>query len=407
MKASNESGFLVRSLTSTVYVPNLLFSIGQGAIVPITALFALELGATPAIAGVIVASRGFGTMLFDLPAGAIVWRFGEKRSMVYSGLALAAISVAIASTQSLWLYAALTVALGCTWAVWIVARIAFATGASPLQYRGRVMSMIGGVHRIGLLVGPLAGAFLIRGSGLRASFLLMAVLAGLASASMAIAKVRMLSEEPRTGRDGRISTLGVVKENRHVLATAGTVAVTSQVLRSSREALIPLWGNHLGIASEVIPLIFAASAAIESMLFYPVGLLMDRRGRKFTAVPAMALFTLGVLAIPLTSDALSLTIVGIVMGIANGLGTGMNMTLGSDFAPLMGRSRFLSIWRLMTDSGGAAGPLLVAMVTTVSGLAASAVAVGAVGAFGGWVLWKRVPETLKPESDTPAPLEAS
>jgi MFS family permease len=394
MTAPGGGPFRVRSLAATVYAPNLFFSIGQGAVVPIVALLALDLGATPALAGVVVALRGLGTMFFDLPAGVIVSRFGEKRSMVYSGIALAAISFSIAFSQSLWLYAALITAMGCTWSVWILARVAFATGSTPLQYRGRVMSMIGGVQRIGLLVGPLVGAVVVTGGGLDTSFLVLAALAAAASLTMALARTPEFVRETVDPVHGRITMMGVVREHRRILATAGTVAVTSQVLRSSREALIPLWGDHIGVAAGTIPLIFAASAAIESLLFYPVGILMDRKGRKWTAVPAMVLFTLGVAVIPLTSDVVSLIAAGMVMGLANGLGSGMNMTLGSDLSPLVGRSRFLGVWRLVTDVGVAGGPLLVAITTTLAGLAVSAVAVGAVGAVGVFVLWRLVPETL-------------
>jgi MFS family permease len=245
-----------------------------------------------------------------------------------------------------------------------------------------------------LLVGPLVGAVVVTGGGLDTSFLVLAALAAAASLTMALARTPEFVRETVDPVHGRITMMGVVREHRRILATAGTVAVTSQVLRSSREALIPLWGDHIGVAAGTIPLIFAASAAIESLLFYPVGILMDRKGRKWTAVPAMVLFTLGVAVIPLTSDVVSLIAAGMVMGLANGLGSGMNMTLGSDLSPLVGRSRFLGVWRLVTDVGVAGGPLLVAITTTLAGLAVSAVAVGAVGAVGVFVLWRLVPETL-------------
>jgi MFS family permease len=165
-------------------------------------------------------------------------------------------------------------------------------------------------------------------------------------------------------------------------------------LRSSREALIPLWGDHLGITPATIPLVFAASAAVESLFFYPVGMVMDRKGRKWAAVPATALLSLGIAAIPITSDLASLTVVALVMGLANGLGSGMNMTLGSDLSPLAGRSRFLGVWRLVSDLGTVGGPLLVAVTTSVATLGAAALMVGGVGAAGVLVLWRLVPETL-------------
>lgn len=384
--------FRIRSLSTSVYLPNFLFAVGQGAAIPVVALLALELGASPAVAGIIVALRGVGTMVFDLPAGILVARFGEKRAMVASGVALALTSLAVALRPSLLAYAVLITIMGCTWAVWLLARIAFAAGSSPTPYRGRVMAMIGGVHRIGLLVGPLIGSLVVAGGGLGDPFLVLAIASAGAAVAVSLARGPAFTPEPEPR--GRISTWSVVREHRRTLSTAGSVAVIAQVLRSSREALIPLWGDQLGIAAATIPLIFAASAAIESLLFYPVGLLMDRKGRKWAAVPALGVLTLGIAAIPLTTDVVSLTAVALVMGLANGLGSGMNMTLGSDLSPLAGRSRFLGVWRLVTDAGNAGGPLLVAAATSVATLGAAALAVAGVGAAGVLVLWQLVPETL-------------
>ena len=60
--------FKLSSLTLGVFLPTFLFSIGQGAIIPIIPLFAKELGAPLAIAALVVAMRGVGQMLFDQPA---------------------------------------------------------------------------------------------------------------------------------------------------------------------------------------------------------------------------------------------------------------------------------------------------------------------------------------------------
>lgn len=392
--STGPESFRIRSLSSSVYLPNLLFAIGQGATIPVVALLALELGASPAVAGVIVALRGLGTMLFDLPAGVLVARLGEKRSMAVSGVALALLSMAVWQQPSLLLYAVLTTVMGCTWAVWLLARIAFAAGSSPNRYRGRVMAMIGGVHRIGLLVGPLLGSLVISRGSLSDPFLVLAVLSLAAALAISAARSPGFTPEPVGGSPDSVSTRAVVKESRHVLLTAGSVAVIAQVVRSSREALVPLWGDQLGIAEATIPLIFAASAAVESLLFYPVGIVMDRKGRKWAALPAIGVLSLGVAALPLTTDVVTLTAVALVMGLANGLGSGMNMTLGSDLSPLAGRSRFLGVWRLVTDAGNVGGPLLVAVVTSVATLAAAAISVAGVGVAGVLVLWRLVPETL-------------
>jgi MFS family permease len=177
------------------------------------------------------------------------------------------------------------------------------------------------------------------------------------------------------------------------------VAVTVQVLRSARQAIIPLWGDAIGLNASQISLIFSASSAVEMLVFYPVGKLMDRKGRKWAAIPCLVLLSLGMALVPLTSTFTQLLLLGLFMGFANGLGSGINMTLGSDLSPALGRSQFLGMWRLITDLGTAGGPLLVAVVTALASLGAAPVVIGGVGIAGAVVMWRAVPETLTDELD--------
>ena len=85
------------------------------------------------------------------------------------------------------------------------------------------------------------------------------------------------------------------------------------------------------------------------------------------------------MALPLTSGALSLTIVAMVMSFGNGIGSGIMMTLGADAAPPIGRIKFLGIWRVLSDSGNAAGPVLMSVVASAFTLAIGIVSIGSVG----------------------------
>src|SRR5262249_33667237 len=81
----------------------------------------------------------------------------------------------------------------------------------------------------------------------------------------------------------------------------------------------------------------------------------------------------------------------IVMSFGNGLGSGIMMTLGADVAPADARVGFLSVWRTMSDSGSAIGPLVVAVLAAVCTLAAGIVAIGSVGLLAALGLWRSVP----------------
>jgi UDP-N-acetylglucosamine 1-carboxyvinyltransferase len=155
----------IRSLFSTVYVPSFLFSAGAGAVIPQVALTARSLGASVAVAGLAVALRGIGTMVFDVPSGTLVARLGERKAMlVGTGLLIASLIGAVTAGSvivfSLWMFL-----MGCGWAVWMLARLTYVSEVMPLHLRGRALSTMGGVQRMGTFVGPFVGAAAVAVAG--------------------------------------------------------------------------------------------------------------------------------------------------------------------------------------------------------------------------------------------------
>jgi MFS family permease len=385
--------FRIRSLTVPVYLPTFLFAIGQGAVIPVMPLYAIELGASPAFAGFLVALRGIGTMAFDIPAGMMVSRLGERWAMLIATLVLFLVAIGIALAPAPIFLAPLVFVMGGTWAIWMLARLSYATDVSPLDQRGRVLSLIGGSNRIGNFVGPFLGAVGAILVGTEAAFYLQALLA-LAAALLVFAVVRGADGAEAAAASRSHPVASILREHAGVFATAGFAALAIQVLRSSRQAVIPLWGAHIGLDAAQVSVIFGLSSALDMTLFYPIGIVMDRWGRKFAGVPCLLFMSAGMLVIPLTDSYLTLLLASLLISFGNGLGSGINMTLGSDFSPVVGRGEFLGVWRLVTDFGTAGGPLLVSAVIGVGSLGAAAVATGGIGLVGAAVLAFLVPEPL-------------
>lgn len=386
----------MRSLVFPVYLPTTLFAIGQGAAIPIIPLVALDLGASVALAGAIVGLRGIGTLVFDVPVGRLVARAGEKRATVAAAIALALIAAGIATRPSMQVFAALIFLMGGAWSVWNIARLAHVTEAAPTHIRGRALSLMAGMTRVGNFAGPVIGGLLVASQGLIAPFIVQAVFAIAASIAVALTMgSSKRSHERRTSPTSQLpSTLKVIRSHRRTLGTAGFVGLAISALRSTRQVIIPLWGNHIGLTGGAISLVFGLSAAIETAMFYPVGMLMDRKGRRWAAMPCLVVLAVGFVLIPTARTLAGLVIVGVVLGVGNGLGAGIIMTLGSDLAPIQGRMQFFGVWRFTTDLGTAGGPLLLAAVTSLLSLGAAALVAATIGLVGAAVMWKAVPETL-------------
>ncbi len=53
-------------------------AVSQEALTILLPLYMLDIGASPAFAALVVGLRGIGVLLFDVPAGMLVARFGDK-----------------------------------------------------------------------------------------------------------------------------------------------------------------------------------------------------------------------------------------------------------------------------------------------------------------------------------------
>ncbi|NEE04252.1 MFS transporter [Phytoactinopolyspora halotolerans] len=379
------------SIGPSVYLPSLLFGIGQGAVAPVIALSARDLGASVATASLVVAMLGVGQIVGDLPAGMLAVRVGERPAMLMATAVTAgALALCLVAT-SVWLLAVAIVLLGVAASVWGLARHAYLTEVVPYPLRARAMSTLGGTARIGAFIGPFLGAAVMSRLGTDGAYWVHLVAAGVAAAlllALPVPQTRSLPSPTPTSALG--STSQVIRRHLPVLRTLGMGALLVGAVRASRQAVIPLWGDHIGLDPATTSLIFGVSGAVDMLLFYPAGMAMDRLGRRWVAVPSMLVLGLAHLALPLAHGSAALTAVAVGMGLGNGMGSGIIMTLGADVSPTTSRATFLGAWRLCADLGNGAGPLVISAITAVAALAPAAIAMAGVAgvaaaAMGYWI----------------------
>ncbi|WP_068272315.1 MFS transporter [Aldersonia kunmingensis] len=364
-------------MTLQVFAPAAIFGVGQGAAAPVFALQALALGASPGLAGLIVALSGLGMVIGDLPAGRTVARLGERWAVVLGSTLGALGMLACILANSLIVLGAGLLVSGIAAAVWGLARQSYLVAAVPPNDRGRALSALAGSARLGFFIGPFLGAAAVHFIGLSGGLWIQLIATIAAGALMAT--LPDPSDERTPAAD---SVFAVVVEHRRLLATLGSGALAMGAARAARNALLPLWAAHIGLSATTTSLIFGVASAVDVLMSYPSGVLMDRFGRSAVAVPSMVLFAVGYLMLPLTGGAITMGMVGIVLGFANGLSNGVIMTIGADVAPPEQRAEFLGAWRLMHDVGMFAGPIVVGLTSAVSVLAVAAAAIAGVSGLG-------------------------
>lgn len=386
----------VRSMGFGIYLPSLLYGIGQGAIAPMIVLSALELGASPAGAGLTAGLVGLGHLLGDIPAGQLAARIGERSALQVAVVVVLIALVACIAAPRLWIFAVAVAATGLAAAVWGLARHLYLTEVVPAAYRARALSTLGGVQRIGLFVGPFLGAGTLAVVGSDGPYWVH-VAAALAAWAALVASRRSLPDHHAAVVDPSLRGLaGVVRQHSPALRTLGGAAFLVGAVRASRQVVIPLWGNHVGLEPATISLIFGLSGAVDMLLFYPAGRAMDRFGRRRVAVPAMAVLGAALVLLPLSREAGSMALVAALMGVGNGMGSGIIMTISSDASPHGARSQFLAAFRLLADGGTMAGPFLLAAVAAATSLAPAILVVGAVGWLSSAALARWVPRPRPP-----------
>jgi len=373
--------FSLRSIALPAFGPTAVWSVGVGAVLPVVALSARDLGASVAMAAAFVLIEGISAFVSSLPAGSLVARIGERRALAGAAVVDALGAAVALLAPNLWTLGIALGLMGMTSSVFLLARQSWLTARAPVRIRARAMSTMGGVQRIGLFIGPFLAAPLILVWGTQAAYA-VAVAAGLLAAVWAWFGLRGHDEgggtraEAGGGAGERVSLLDIVRNHRRVLLTIGLGVVLIGAARQGRFVIVPLWAESVGITDSQTALIFGIAGGAEVLLFYPAGSVMDRFGRVWVAVPFLLILGVGMVLLPLSHGFAAVAAVSTVMGVGNGLGSGIVQTLGADAAPAIGRAQFLSVWRFLSLIGQNGAPLVISGVTIVASLGVACVVLG-------------------------------
>ncbi|ANF30305.1 MFS transporter [Leifsonia xyli] len=409
---SDERPFDFRSVALAAFLPTLLFSVGEGAIIPIIPVAAGNLGAGLAMAGFIASMVMLGELAGDIPSGWVVSRFGERTSMIgAAAVAIAGVVVCLLA-PNYWVLMVGIFVVGVATAVFALARHAFMTTYVPIRYRARALSTLGGIFRAGWFVGPLIASGIIALTGSTQSVFWIFIVSCLGSVIVLIAlpdPERMFGPSPRvadeTGaqvtageEDAEERTHGLFRtiwSFREVLARMGAGVSLVAAVRSARTVLLPLWAVSIGLSEANTALIIGIAGAVDFALFYASGQIMDRFGRMWSAIPSMIGLGLGFLVLSFSHDLGSAVAwyigVSLFLSVANGIGSGIVMTLGADLAPKERPAAFLGAWRFSADAGQAAAPLFVSLLTALVSISFASGVMGVLGLVGAGMLARYIP----------------
>jgi len=412
---SDERPFSFRSVALAAFLPTLLFSIGEGAIIPIIPIAAGNLGATLAMAGFIASMLMLGELAGDIPSGWVVSRIGERTAMIAAAAVAVAGVVVCLLSPNYWVLMAGIFVVGLATAVFALARHAFMTTYVPVRYRARALSTLGGIFRAGWFIGPLVASVVIAATGSTQSVFWIFIVSCLGSVVVLLVlpdPERMFGPAPTSpGHGGEPLTEGeedadertrglfaTIWSFRGVLARMGSGISLVAAVRSARTVLMPLWAVSIGLSEANTALIIGIAGAVDFALFYASGQLMDRFGRMWSVVPSMLGLGIGFLALSVSHDLPGAVVwyigVSLFLAFANGIGSGIIMTLGADLAPKERPAAFLGAWRFTGDAGQAVAPLVVSLLTALVSIAFASGVMGVLGLVGAGLLARFIPRYI-------------
>lgn len=391
--ATEQNPFSFKSIAVPAFGPAVLFGLMKGAIYPVLALTARDMGASLATASLIVMLAGIGSLSGNIPAALVTARFGERRALIGASVLLAFGLLLCMFAPSILILGCGVLAIGLSSSVFLLARQLYLMDATPLHLRARAMSLLGGTSRIGMFVGPFLGAGFMYFLGLTGAYVL-GLLASLGAGVIAYRSPDLDGGGKRVP-DQKIGVASVFMRYRRTFLTLGLGIVLINILRSARDVVIPLWADTLGLGPATISVIYGMVTAVDMAVFYPAGKVMDTRGRVWVSVPACVIMGISLILMSLTTGLVTLLLAGMLLGFGNGISSGLVMTLGADAAPAEARTQFLGVWRLMADIGNMGGPLLLSMVMTASSLSGGMVVVGLIGFVAAGAFWRWIPRSKR------------
>lgn len=387
----------LKPLVIPIYLPTLVYAAGGSIVVAVQVLLALKLGLNEAGVATLITVLGALAILSSLVAGFIVQRFGEKRAVAGVSIsAVAILSIACgfiywSNEYALWIFLGALVFFDVVDAVWAIARQGMVSDLAPADLRGRATNLYGACQRIGRVFGPLfAAPFLLVFSPewlLPLAGVIILLASGILVWLSPLANKVEVQDVKATGQtlDDEIAPPSVWKPFMFL----GVGIMVLAMLRTSQGTLVQLWGKTgIDLTDSTLVLVLGLASAMELVLFWPAGIVVDKWGRMPVIVTALVSMGLSMMVLPLNATLAWYAVFSMAIGLGNGVGSGIIKTMGMDIAPQMGRSTFFGRWQAIASVGALLAPALSAVVMTHGSISLALMVIGGIGVLGAfWMAW--------------------
>ena len=395
---------------------SLTVALGYGIVAPSIPAFARQFGVSAAAAASVVSAFALMRVAGALPAGWLVDRFGERRTMA-AGIGIVAVSSVLAGFSGSFIQLIVLRGIGGIGsAMFGVSGQTLLLGSVSSDQRGRASGLYSGGFLLGSISGPALGG-LVAAWSLRAPFFIYgAMLTVPAGIALAVLRDRR-SREPEdavppglrsaTTRKGgafrrreesgtstapgreRWRTLSRALRDRAYQAAAAANLADGFAVIGVRSAIVPLFVKEVLHRPPIWTGVgFGVVAALNAAMLLPAGRIADTLGRRPVIVAGCLGSAAGMVTLALSPGVPGFIIAMAVIGISSGLlDVAPSAMIGDLLGKLTGKSRdgggadaggsVIASYQMAGDVGAVTGPIAVGfLVDSVSYAAAFLLAAG-------------------------------
>jgi len=293
-------------------------------------LYALQLGAGPALAGILIAAYALSPMLLALYAGRLADRIGVRLPMLIGSIGSAAglaIPVFFPSVPALFVSAFV---IGTSYIFYHVAVQQLVGMLSTPENRTRNFSEYSLVLAVGSLVGPLGAGIGIDQIGHGWTYALFAVFPLIASV-MVLGTPALRGMRGESGGEAvkRLRDLVTNPAIRRVLIVSGIALAGNDLFLF----YLPVYGSRIGLSATQIGLVLAAFAAAAFVVRTVIPALSRRRGEAGLLTLCLMIGGVTYLLFPLFTNPWALAAVAFALGLTMGVGQPVSIRLTYSRAP--------------------------------------------------------------------------
>jgi MFS family permease len=354
----------------------------------LVSLFAIELGASQILIGILVALYSLFPMVLALYAGRLSDRLGVRRPMMLGAIGIALAMLLPFLWPTLTALCASAILIGASHVFYNVAAQSLIGGFGSPEARTKNFSNYGLVMSTGSFIGPLAAGFAIDHIGHAQAYLCLS-LSPLIAAGIVFFAIRMKGK-PGTGSEETLRTAGARELLTNVplrrTLIAGGLVVTAVDLF---QFYMPIYGHSIGLSASMIGVVLSLFAAASFVVRVALPSMAKRWGeaRLFT----WSLFSAAVLYLlfPLSTSAPLLAASAFGLGLMVGCCQPLSMTLVLGRAPQSRSGEALGLRLTVNNFTHVAVPLIFGTLGAAFGVAPVFVANSVMLACGGLVMRRR------------------